>query len=300
MRALNYFFEEAFASLWRGRRSSLLSIVTIATALFVLGGFLVVTSNLERLLARWSATAELSVYLRDDISSDDQASLERALDGSGVVAARAYVSRLDALQRFQRDFPDLASAAAGLEDNPFPASFDVRLRPEAAQGGAVDRLARELQRASGVADVRYDRRWIERLLTAVVVIRGAGLALAGILALAAALTVANVVRLALYARRDEIHIMQLVGAPLAYIRGPFVLEGVIQGTAGAVLALVLLWIGFAIADARYGPLLAGAFDLAGIGFLPFRLSAGLVAGGMALGCMGGLAAARGTRSPPDH
>lgn len=300
MRALNYFLEEALASLWRGRRSSLLSIVTIATALFVLGGFLIVTSNLERLLARWSSAAELSVYLRDDISPADQASIERALDGSGLVAAREYVSKADALQRFQRDFPDLASAAAGLEDNPFPASVDVRLQPDPAQAAAVDRLARELQRAGGVADVRYDRRWIERLLTAVGVVRGAGLALAGILALAAALTVANVVRLALYARRDEIHIMQLVGAPLAYIRGPFVLEGVIQGTAGAVLALLVLWIGFEIADARYGRLVAGALDLAGVGFLPLRLSAGLVAGGMAVGCAGGLVAARGTRSSPDR
>ncbi len=85
----------------------------------------------------------------------------------------------------------------------------------------------------GVADVRYDRQWLNRLLTVIRLIRGIGLALGTLLAVAAALTVANVVRLALYARRDELDIMQLVGAPPVYVRGPFVMEGVLQGGVGA-------------------------------------------------------------------
>ena len=85
--------------------------------------------------------------------------------------------------------------------------------------------------------MRYDRQWLTRVLSAIRVIRGVGLALGAILTIAAALTVANVVRLALYARRDELEIMQLVGAPQAYIRGPFVMEGVLQGGIGALLAL---------------------------------------------------------------
>ena len=92
----------------------------------------------------------------------------------------------------------------------------------------------------GVADVRYDRQWLDRLLSAIAIIRGVGLVLGAVLTIAAALTVANVVRLALYARRDEIEIMQLVGAPQAYIRGPFVMEGVLQGGIGALLALAAL------------------------------------------------------------
>ena len=86
----------------------------------------------------------------------------------------------------------------------------------------------------GVADVRYDRQWLNRLLSAIAIIRGVGLVLGAVLTIAAALTVANVVRLALYARRDELDIMQLVGAPQVYIRGPFVMEGVLQGGIGAL------------------------------------------------------------------
>jgi cell division transport system permease protein len=115
------------------------------------------------------------------------------------------------------------------------------------------------------------------------------------LGVAAALTVANVVRLAAWARRDEIEIMQLVGAPLAYIRGPFVLEGVLQGGMGAVLALMLLWIAFVLAKARYGRLVADALGLGSVTFLPAELWLLLVLGGMLLGCIGGLIVARGVR-----
>jgi cell division transport system permease protein len=105
------------------------------------------------------------------------------------------------------------------------------------------------------------------------------------------LTVANVVRLALYARRDELDIMQLVGAPQLYIRGPFVMEGVLHGGAGAVVALAALLIGHLAIRARYVAALAPAIDLASLRFLPLDLCALLVLGGMVVGCAGGLVAA---------
>src|SRR4029453_1688010 len=140
-----------------------------------------------------------------------------------------------------------------LDRNPFPASFEVRLKPEARVSDvAVDRLAETLSKTPGGAGVRYDRRLLGRLNAAIGFVRGIGLLIVAMLALAAALTVANVVRLAAYARREEIEIMQLVGAPLAYVRGPFVAEGVLQGGVGALLALVLLTNVYFIGKARYG------------------------------------------------
>ena len=121
------------------------------------------------------------------------------------------------------------------------------------------------------------------------------LALAALLVFAAALTVASVVRLALLARREEIHIMQLVGAPLAYIRGPFVVEGVIQGAVGAVAALVVLWMGFVAIRSRADAWLAGAIDPAALIFLPLPIAAGLLAAGAAVGALGGFIAAHGAR-----
>ena len=117
------------------------------------------------------------------------------------------------------------------------------------------------------------------------------MALSAVLTIAAALTVANVVRLALHARRDEVEIMQLVGAPTAYIRGPFVMEGVLQGGIGAVAALALLGALFLAVKGRYLAPLAATLNLASVGFLPLQLCAMLLLGGMAVGCLGGLVAA---------
>jgi cell division transport system permease protein len=232
------------------------------------------------------------VYLRDDASSEQRGAIEAMLDQSGVVAGRDYVSKAQALARFRREFADLASLTSGFDDNPFPASVEVRVRADAEGDGRADTLVRRVASLPGVADVRYDREWLSKLASGLRTVRGAGLVLAAVMALAAAVTVAAVVRLGLNARRDEIEIMELVGAPWTFIRGPFVAEGLLQGGAGALLAVVLLWMGFAMARATWGTELASILDGASLAFLPARFCAILVAGGMLVGAAGGLAAAR--------
>lgn len=294
MPALRYALEEACASLWRGRRSSLLSTGTIALALFVLGCFLLLTVNLDRLAGEWSRSAELSVYLADDASEAERLAVQATLAPGPIIASVEAVSKEAALARFKQMFGDLASAADALEGNPIPASFEVRLQAGASPT-AVQALAAALREAPGVADVRYDREWLDRLVAAVSLVRRVGFLLGGILTLAAAFTVANVVRLALYGRRDEIDIMQLVGAPTAYVRGPFVMEGVLQGGVGALVALSVLAGAYLAAQTRYLVPLAATLNLSRIQFLSVELSLLLLTGGMAVGCLGGYLASR-TRS----
>jgi len=291
MRALRYAIEEAAISLWRGRQAGLLSTATIALALFVLGGFLAVTANLQRLGAEWSNSAELSVYLKDEVTPDERRAVEAVLIPGDVIASREYVSKADALARFKQTFGELAATMDGAGDNPLPASIEVRLRPGPGASAAVDALGGQLRQMPGVADVRYDRQWLNRVLSAIAIIRGVGLVLGAVLTIAAALTVANVVRLALYARRDELEIMQLVGAPQAFIRGPFVMEGVLQGGVGALLALAALGATFIALRGRYLAPLASAMNMTSIHFLPLELCFLLVIGGMTVGCLGGLVAA---------
>jgi cell division transport system permease protein len=291
MRALRYAIEEAARSLWRGRRAGLLSTLTIALGLFVLGAFLLVTANLQHLASEWSRVAEVAVYLKDDVTSEQRRAIEGALAPSDVIASHEYVSKSDALARFKQTFTDLAATVDTLGDNPLPASYEVRLRSEAGAAATVDRLAARLREMPGVADVRYDRQWIARLLSVVTIVRGVGFALGALLTLAAALTVANVVRLALYARRDELDIMQLVGAPNAFIRGPFVMEGVLQGGIGALIAMAALVAAFFALRARYLAPLASAISLSSVRFLPVEVCVLLVVGGMAVGCLGGVVAA---------
>jgi cell division transport system permease protein len=296
MRALKYFIVEAAASLWRGRRSAILAVLTIGAGLFVLGFFLMLSTNLQRLTARWGEAAEFAIYLRDDVTPEQLQLLLELVRGSGLVASHEHVTKAAAAERFKQEFPDLGSSADRLQRNPFPASIDVRLRSDVRDAeDAVDAFAQSLSAQTGVSDVRYDRRWLSRLNNVIRFVGTIGAVIVGLLAIAAALTVANVVRLAAHARRDEIEIMQLVGAPFTYIRGPLVLEGVMQGGAGAVVAMVSLALVFAALRARYGALVADALGLGSITFLPAELCVIMLLGGMLLGCIGGFIVARGVR-----
>lgn len=296
MNALRYSFEEAWASLRRRPRASLTAVITIAAAMAIPGGFTVAMRNANRVMAGWEQSAELSVFLRNDVTPQQVSALEQAIDASGIASGRTFVSQGEALRRFRDDFPDLGAAAASLEQNPLPASIEARLDPGRARQEEVGTLVTRLTRLPGVADVRADRTWLARILSLMRMVRALAITIAGLLAIAAAFTVANVVRLAAVARTQEIEIMQLVGAPAAYVRGPFVAEGVIQGGAGAVLAVVLL--GFALLglQLRYAPVLTDTLGLPSVSFMTPLLAAGLIVGGMAIGCLGGYIAARGVRT----
>lgn len=292
MRLLRYAFDEAVSSLWRGRRSSLLSTATIAIALFVLGAFLVVTSNLERLAEEWSGAAEMSVYLADEITPEDRAALEQTLGSDSSVVRVDFVDKDVALTRFKQTFPDLAETLSTMEQNPLPASLDVRLRSSAAAQASIDALVERMRTTPGVSDVRYDKNWLDRLLRGVRLLRVIGLSLGGAMILAAALTITNVVRLALNARRDELEIMHLVGAPQSFVRGPFVMEGALHGGVGALIALIVLSAVFFATRPKFLMPLATALNLSSVHFLTMSLSSLIVVGGILVGCIAGLVASR--------
>jgi len=290
MRAIEYAFRQGAASLWRSGGSGGFAVAAIALAMLVLGALLLLTWNAEQVLARWTSAAEFSVYLDDGASSEQRGAVEAVIDRSPATGGREFVSKADALVRFRTEFAELAALAEDLGDNPFPASIEVRIATGADQDGSADALVRDVASLPGVIDVRYDREWIARIGSALGTFRVAGLAFAALMAIVAAVTVAAVVRLGLDARRDEIEIMELVGAPLSYIRGPFVAEGLLQGGIGAVCALAALGVAFAVARGLWGGDLAAVLDGGSLRFLPAGLWTYLVLGGMAVGSVGGLLA----------
>jgi cell division transport system permease protein len=176
----------------------------------------------------------------------------------------------------------MRSLPEDLGENPFPAALEVTLHPARNSAADAQRLVDGFRKAPGVEDVEYDLLWIQRLSTAVRLVRGAGAFLGAILVLAAVFTISNVMRLTMYARQDELDIMRLVGAAPAYVKGPFVL----QGGLGGVLALVLLW---GIFHALSRDLLATS-DLLGRTaiVLPPTMAALIVAGGTLVGLAGSL------------
>ena len=285
LRAISYFLSEALTSLWRSRLVNAVSIGTIAVSLFVLGAFLTVASALSGLVTRWTETVQVIVYLDDDVEPRVLTSLENRLREDPTVASLELVTREQALARFRSMFRDLSSLPEDLGENPFPASLEVNLRAERQSPAEVERLAKAFGDVPGVREIQYDLLWIERLSTGVRLVRVVGAFLGGILVLAAVFTISNVIRLTIYAREDELDIMRLVGATRAYVKGPFVTEGVIQGGLGGLVASLLLWSALAWLSR----------DLATSDVLPHAtlalsptIALALVAGGMAVGLAGSL------------
>ncbi|HEX8031690.1 MAG TPA: ABC transporter permease [Vicinamibacterales bacterium] len=295
MTVVGYAFEEAVASLRRSGRSALVSIGTIAIAFATLGGFLLVSVNVQGVLDRWLQAAEMSVYLQDGASDAERVALEAWLKANPAVEAVEYVSREHALERFRTDFPELRDVTTGLGENPFPAAFEVRLRTQDAGDTAADELSQQVAGRPGVGDVRYDRRWLARLVALVTAARIAGALVASILMLGAAFTVAAVVRLSLYARREELEIMQLVGAPFSYIRGPAVVEGLLLGGIGAGLALAAVAFFYSSVTRWLGADVSGLTGLEQVRFLGWFEMALMLAGGVGVGAAAGVVAARAVK-----
>jgi cell division transport system permease protein len=286
LRAIGYFFQEALTSLWRSRLINALSVGTIAVSLFVLGAFLTVASNLSEVVTHWTQKVQVTFYLTDALEDRIRDSLADRLKDDPAVETVTLVSRDQALDRFRSLFKDLRSLPDDLGSNPFPASLEVTLKSALQSPDEVRRLVQAFEKAPGVEEVQYDLLWIQRLSTAVRLVRGVGAFLGGILVLAGVFTISNVIRLTVYARQDELDIMRLVGATRAYVTGPFVVEGMIQGGLGGLLSLGLLWAAFHVAarDAL------AASDLMGraVVFLPAGVCLGIVAGGMVVGVVGSL------------
>jgi cell division transport system permease protein len=291
---LAYSFVEALGSLRRGWRATALALLTTTAAVFVAAAAVLVSINVQEIFAKLGTASELTVYLRSSSSQAERDRVDAVLSRASGVQSRRFISPQEALRRFAADVPELAPLTNSLGENPFPPAFEVRLRPSAtaAEGDRVARqLIESLEKTGLVEDVRYDRQVIDRLLAGMTTAQNAAAMLAGILVLAAVLTITSVLRLAYQTRQDEISILYLVGAPPRAIRGPFVAEGFLQALAGAVLALIVLAMTFSTFRARYGQVVVDAFGLADVQFLPWTWMLLLLVVSAVLGALAGLGAA---------
>ncbi|MEZ5332919.1 MAG: ABC transporter permease [Thermoanaerobaculia bacterium] len=268
--ALGYFLREALLSLRRGWKVSLLAVLTIAVSLFVGGLFLLVTHNLQLATARWRSEARIIAYLAAGAQQADIESLSASLMARPEVTGIVRVSPEEARERLREAFPALEDIVEDPGATPLPGSLEVSTVPE-ADSESLQPLVEALEASSTVDLVDDDRAWLGRLDTAVALARGAGLLLGALLLAAAVFTIYSVIRLSAYLYREEIGVMRLVGATEAMIRGPFYLEGLMQGLLGgatSILALGALWL--TSRSVGSGPLSAGSLtgDLVFGHFLP--------------------------------
>ena len=265
---------------------------TIFVAVFVTGLAAATLGGAERLLGTWAGEVRISVYLSKG------ADLERARAAAARIAAPHRVEAVPAavgLRRLAESLGEEARILDGVGPDAVPDAVEVAA-PGISLAGARE-LAGRLANVPGAADVDFGNAWLERLERFVARARVAGLALLAVLAAATALLVSNTLRLAVFARREEIEIMKLVGATDGFVAAPFLVEGLAQGLLGAGLAVGVLLGAHAALASRLRAAIRVAGGLRLQDTLPPALLGGLLAGGAAIGLVASaLAVARWLRT----
>ncbi len=284
-----YFVREAIIGMYRARATNLVAVSIIAASVGVLGGFLLVTDNIRTLATDWDRV-QINAYLRDEAvetRADEVDRLIESIRARPFVTEVRFVSRDEASRIFHSRFAELADAVGALQANPFPASIEISTRgAEGARAAWAQALVAELEAYPFVESVQDNEEDARRLLAVLTVVSTIGFGVGGVLAAASVFIIFNVIRLTVYARREEISIMRLVGATSGFIRGPFLVEGMLQGFLGALAALAALYLAhLALADfaERSGSTLAGLLTSR---FLPAARIAALAGGGILIGLIG--------------
>ena len=239
-RTMEYFVREVFISLKRNNWMSFASIGTVAVSLFVLGVFLILVLNMNRMASTLESQVQIAVYLEDGLKGSEKDDIEeKLLDLSGIESVK-YVDKDTALERFKERLGDQKYLLDAMEDgegeNPLPDSFEVTVRmPE-----LVQTAAEAIQQMEGVAEAKYGQDVVEHLFDITRLVRIFGLLLMLLLAGATIFIISNTIRLTVFARRKEIAIMKYVGATDWFIRWPFLLEGIVLGCIGGIVAALAL------------------------------------------------------------
>ncbi|RMF81692.1 MAG: FtsX-like permease family protein [Nitrospirae bacterium] len=236
---LLYLLGEGLRALRTHAALALMTGATIALTLLLAAGFATLYERLARAAEGVQQRLGVVVFLEDGCAPEQRQALRDWLAARPEVARVAFTSKAEAAAAFRERHPESARLLDLLEENPLPASLEVHLAAGTTPG-AVAALARELEGFDGVESVRYGERWLAQLLGLGRGVRLAGLAAGGLLAVAAILIVSNQVAMSIYARREEIDVMRLLGATNRFIRAPFYLEGALTGAAGGLAAAALL------------------------------------------------------------
>jgi cell division transport system permease protein len=232
-------WRESLMSFRRTRTLSILSVITIAFALFVTGLFGLVAINLRGAIGQMEERVEVVAFVLRGTPSQSIAVASQDIGAFPEVLTVRYVSEEEALERAKADLVEFQDAYRDLEVNPLPPSLELRLKPGYRDADHAGEVAERLRGFPFVEDVRYGQDWVRNLDRLRNIAGLVGLAIGLAFAMVSIVIIGVTIRISVLQRAREIHIMRLVGATDWFIRGPFLLEGAIKGAMGGVVAILL-------------------------------------------------------------
>jgi cell division transport system permease protein len=253
-------------------------------SLFILGVAILLVINTNFIAGSWGSNVEIMAYLNDGVTGDAVTALRTQILTIPEVKDVRFISKDEALAGLEQQFGQNGQLQESLGgSNPLPDAFEVKT----TDPRDVDGVASLLGLMPGVSQVSYGQGVVDKLLELTYWIRLVGLAIVGLLGLCAIFLIATTIRLTMYARRREIGIMKMVGATDWYVRWPFLLEGVILGTTGALLAIAILYFSYSTLTSKIMETLP-FLPLMNSSLVLLQLFAGLLATGAGLGIVGSL------------
>jgi cell division transport system permease protein len=253
-----FFLKEAFRALRRNAAPSLAAMLTVLLTALVLGVFIPVVQATTGTANKVRSRVVVNVYLADNVTQPQLTALRNRLNTTANVKTVDYISKQQALNELQAQRKGTSEAIQLLGSNPLPATYRVVPKDPGQVQGIVDSLVKvdptsgkKTFAMPGIGDVRNREQDTNKILSATSLVKTLTASLAALLVLASIALIANTIRLSIFARRREVEVMKLVGATNWFIRWPFVIEGVVVGFMGGVLAVLMLWI---IKDTLVDPL----------------------------------------------
>ena len=238
--SLSYAMKESLAGFKRAKLSAIISIITITISLLLLGIFAVFTIHTSRFIDTLRNKVEMEAFLQEPLSSQELPSLKKRVAAIDGVKEIVYVSKEEAAKIFKDEFGEDISNV--LDFNPLPASFKIFLNEGHKTASKAHNVNKSLLSLKGIESVKYRKELLELIDTRTATVHNLTLGLGLFISLSAIFLVSNTIRLAIYAKRQLIRTMELVGATPGFIRYPFLLEGIMQGFLGGIIATCILFL----------------------------------------------------------
>lgn len=244
MRLIKNIFKQGWQGIWRNKGMGFASVSSISAVLMILGMVLILILSINSLVVETKTKFdEIEVFLEDDINNNEMAEIEEIIRNKKGIVSILFKSKDEALESMKEGWGDEAyilEGLEGLENNPLPNSYIIKLRDVEYADDAVD----SIKFLPGILKVNYHKDIIDKLMIVANYIRVGGITIIGALIFVSIFIISNTIKLTVISRKREINIMKYVGATNGYIRGPFILEGVFFGVIGAVISIILVYFGY--------------------------------------------------------
>lgn len=280
--------ETLFLNIKANKQVFLMSVSTTVTAFSILGLFFLVFTNLNTLLLTWDKQVQLIVYLEDKISKRQSVKLESSFKSHKEIDSFSFVSRKDAWKKFKNTFSEKSKFIDVLGFNPLPASYILKFKDSPDRLKNIRTVAEKIKNQEGIEALEYGEKWLSRFERFMIFLRIFILCVGGMLCTGLIIIISNTIKLSIYSRQEEIDLMLLLGATHRSIKAPILLEGLIQGLIGVIIALGIVKLMHVYVRYQFQGSIESVFRGVDIQFISNSFFWAMIISSIFVGCIGSL------------